>query len=257
MWSGFYKKPVAERHQLLQLTHPHLFTQPHGLGNAVLCPTDQDRDNQIKVSNLTVENCIGVLPLPLALGLNFTIKDEAEQDFKDLPPIPMSIQEPSVVAACSSVAKWIRDMGAGGFHVRTYSKDGSPVMVKDCRIMKLVDGQMLVKFETPEKLSDATKRLETAKNMLLKQANHYCIKLRSKYGGGVVDIRWYQLNDTRLVLSFVVDVVEAMGANIVNTLLECMKPAVSNLTQGQIVMTINSNLCTHLISSVPFFRCLD
>jgi hydroxymethylglutaryl-CoA reductase len=53
-----------------------------------------------------IENCIGVMPLPLGLGLGFKINGKSYM-------IPMAIEEPSVIAACSAIAKIIGEKGSG------------------------------------------------------------------------------------------------------------------------------------------------
>lgn len=53
-----------------------------------------------------IENCIGILPLPLGLGLGFKINGRSYI-------IPMALEEPSVVAACSVMAKLIAEKGSG------------------------------------------------------------------------------------------------------------------------------------------------
>ena len=53
-----------------------------------------------------IENCIGVLPLPLGLGIGFKVNGKQYL-------VPMAIEEPSVIAACSSIAKIISEHGSG------------------------------------------------------------------------------------------------------------------------------------------------
>ena len=53
-----------------------------------------------------IENVIGTFSLPLGLGLNFLI------DGKDY-VVPMAVEEPSIVASASYIAKIVRE--AGGF----------------------------------------------------------------------------------------------------------------------------------------------
>ncbi len=53
-----------------------------------------------------IENCIGIISLPLGLGLNFKINGKSYS-------VPMAIEEPSVIAACSSIAKLISSSGTG------------------------------------------------------------------------------------------------------------------------------------------------
>ncbi len=53
-----------------------------------------------------IENCIGIMPLPLGLGIGFKINDKSYL-------VPMALEEPSVIAACSAIAKIIGDKGTG------------------------------------------------------------------------------------------------------------------------------------------------
>lgn len=53
-----------------------------------------------------VENCIGKVSLPLGLGLNFLINGKYFT-------VPMAVEEPSVIAAASSAAKFIAEKGNG------------------------------------------------------------------------------------------------------------------------------------------------
>jgi hydroxymethylglutaryl-CoA reductase len=53
-----------------------------------------------------IENCIGIMPIPLGLGLGFKVNGKSYI-------VPMAIEEPSVIAACSTIAKLIAEQGAG------------------------------------------------------------------------------------------------------------------------------------------------
>src|SRR5699024_1342284 len=95
---GFYKMTVDERRQLI--------AKMHNL-------TDDEKATLFQASSLTVdaadkmiENTIGTFSLPLGLGLNFLING---RDYT----VPMAIEEASVVASASYIAKVVRD--AGGF----------------------------------------------------------------------------------------------------------------------------------------------
>ena len=59
-----------------------------------------------EVANYMIENCIGVMPIPLGLGLGFVINGKQYQ-------VPMAIEEPSVIAACSAIAKLVGEKGSG------------------------------------------------------------------------------------------------------------------------------------------------
>ena len=95
IWSGFRKKNIIER----QLQIKKLYN------NADIDQLKKGRLNLLCADNL-VENCIGVISLPIGLGLNFIINGQKYA-------IPMSTEEPSVIAAASFGAKIIGE--SGGF----------------------------------------------------------------------------------------------------------------------------------------------
>src|SRR5690625_1578997 len=95
---GFYnmtvedrKKHIIEMFNLGEDTAAQLF-------NEVSLPEE--------TANNMIENVIGTLSLPLGLGLNFTINDK---DYV----VPMAVEEPSIIASASYIAKTVRE--AGGF----------------------------------------------------------------------------------------------------------------------------------------------
>ena len=59
------------------------------------------------LADYMIENCIGIMPLPLGLGIGFRINGK---NFN----VPMAVEEPSVIAACSVIAKLVSEH-AGGF----------------------------------------------------------------------------------------------------------------------------------------------
>lgn len=59
-----------------------------------------------EIADFMIENCIGILPLPLGLGLGFKVNGKNYI-------VPMALEEPSVIAACSSIAKLIGEKGSG------------------------------------------------------------------------------------------------------------------------------------------------
>ncbi|MEE8121733.1 MAG: hypothetical protein V3T55_09400, partial [Anaerolineales bacterium] len=73
-----------------------------------------------------VENVIGVFGLPLGIATNFLIND------RDI-LVPMAIEEPSVIAGASFMAKLARE--SGGFHAETTE----PLMIGQIQIMDVPD----------------------------------------------------------------------------------------------------------------------
>ena len=60
----------------------------------------------IELADNMIENFIGIMPLHLGLGSGFKINGK---NFL----LPMAIEEPSVIAAASSITKLIAERGSG------------------------------------------------------------------------------------------------------------------------------------------------
>lgn len=72
-------------------------------------------------------------------------------------------------------------------------------------------------------------------------------------GGGVTDLRWRRLAEDMIVVELLVDVREAMGANIINTISEVTAPFINELLgQGVVGIRILSNLCTERMTIATF-----
>ncbi len=167
-----------------------------------------------------IENVVSVMSLPMGIASNFLVNDK---DYF----VPMVTEEPSVVAAASFAAKLARE--AGGFYAVASSSEmtGQIVLVRSCEV-----GQ-------------ATSLLATHKVELLAYANQQDTVL-VLHGGGARDITVKQLLTHRgpmLVFHLSVDVKDAMGANIVNTMAEAIAPKLEQLCTGTALLKIVSNLC--------------
>ena len=167
-----------------------------------------------------IENVIGRFELPLGIATNFQINGK---DYL----IPMAVEEPSVVAAASYMAKLARS--SGGFEA--YSD--RPIMRAQIQIMGIQD------------LQSAKERILKHKSELINAANEKDSTLVS-LGGGCEDIEVHLFEDTpsgpMLILHLLVDVRDAMGANTVNTMAEYIAPKVEKISQGQVRLRILSNL---------------
>ncbi len=181
------------------------------------------------IAEQMTENCIGTFALPFSLAPNFLIDDTEYV-------IPMVTEEPSVVAACSYAGKLISR--SGGFKTEVHDRK--------------MTGHVTL-YDIPD-LSLALKNIQKNKEKLLSIANNSYPSI-IKRGGGAKDI------DTKIFfegkthfLSFylTVDVKEAMGANIINTMLEGVKPFLEEITGGQVLMAILSN---YAIQALVTSRC--
>jgi hydroxymethylglutaryl-CoA reductase len=167
-----------------------------------------------------IENVVGTHGLPLGIAPNFLIN---EREYL----IPMAIEEPSVVAAASYMAKIVR--AAGGF--ATCSDD--PVMIGQMQVLDVSD------------LRAARFYLICQKRQLLDVANKIDPVVVS-LGGGARDLEVRVLPDSptgpMLIVHLLYDTRDAMGANTVNTATEALAPRVEELTGGRVHLRILSNL---------------
>jgi len=186
-----------------------------------------------------VENSIGTINLPLGIGLNFIVNGREVL-------IPMAIEEPSVVAGASFMAKLARSRG--GFTVIT----SAPEMI----------GQMQV-LEVKELMTACMELLEH-KDELLEEVDGIDPILQ-KLGGGPRDLEVRIIEESPigpfLVVHLIYDVRDAMGANAVNTACEKLTPHIEQITGGRVHLRILSNLadrrlvktnCTILLKELAF-----
>lgn len=139
--------------------------------------------------------------------------------------VPMCIEEPSVIAACSSSAKFIAENGNG---FQTLSTRG--IMIGQMQVLDCVSTNC--KF-----------LIEKLKEEIIEKSNQLLTNMVQR-GGGVVDVKAKILEENMIIVEFFVNVCESMGANIVNSLLEGMSPYIQTITGGRIGIRILSNLCT-------------
>ncbi|HQY90550.1 hydroxymethylglutaryl-CoA reductase, degradative [Caldilinea sp.] len=207
--SGFYQKSVAERTAFLaqwaDLTHDQIAALHCGLS--------------ITQADKMIENVVGCYGLPLGIGANFVINDREVL-------VPMVVEEPSVVAAVSFAAKLARS--GGGF--RTGSTRS--IMIAQVQILDAPD------------IEQAGARILAAKPELLAAAN--TSPTIAAHGGGPVDIEVHFLPVTHtapmLIVHLLFDVLDAMGANAVNTAAEAIAPHLERLSGGRVLLRILSNL---------------
>ena len=174
----------------------------------------------INVADGMIENVIGRFELPLGVATNFKVNGK---DYL----IPMALEEPSVVAAASHMAKLARVNG--GFKAHS----DRPIMRAQIQVMGVQD------------LKSAKKRILKYKSELISSANEKDKTLVS-LGGGCEDLEVHLFDDTpsgpMLILHLLVDVRDAMGANTVNTMAEYIAPKVEKISQGRVRLRILSNL---------------
>ena len=207
--TGFSKASPAER--IEKLAQAGLLSE-EGLQTV--------RDNEtlpLSLANEMVENVLGTLALPFGLAPGFQVDGQEIQ-------VPMVTEEPSVIAAASYAAGLIKR--SGGFKTQVHKR-------------QMIGQVALYDVSHKEKASQA---ITEAKEELLQLANQAYPSI-VKRGGGARDL-WTEVKGDFLICYLSVDPKEAMGANMLNTMLEALVDPLEELSGGQGLMAILSNLAT-------------
>lgn len=208
----FYNMSLAERHRWLKETQH--------LDDETISTLSGETGLKVEQADHMIENVVGVFALPLGIAQNFIINGREVL-------VPMALEEPSVVASASFMAKLA--CASGGFVAETTA----PEMIAQIQVLNL------------ENLDAAKQKILDAKQDLLEKAGKVDPVL-SKYGGGPRDIQVRLMEDTPIgpfmVVHLIFDVRDAMGANAVNTAAETLAPQIEALTGGKVHLRILSNL---------------
>ena len=176
----------------------------------------------LSIADQLTENVLSTFDLPFSLAPYFLING---QDYV----LPMVTEEPSVVAAASYAAKLIQR--SGGFTTQVHQRQ----MIGEIALTDVRDVEM------------ASKRILEDKKTLLQLANEAYPSI-VKRGGGARDL-WVENKGDFLIVYLAVDPKEAMGANMLNTMLEALTEPIQKLSGGQVLMAILSNLATRSLVS--------
>ena len=176
----------------------------------------------LSIADQLTENVLSTFDLPFSLAPYFLING---RDYV----LPMVTEEPSVVAAASFAAKLIQH--SGGFTTQVYQRQ----MIGEIALTDVEDMEV------------ASKRILEDKKTLLQLANEAYPSI-VKRGGGARDL-WVENKGDFLIVYLAVDPKEAMGANMLNTMLEALTDRIQELSGGQALMAILSNLATRSLVS--------
>ena len=188
---------------------------------------NQQQQLDINSADKMIENVIGVMGMPIGLGLNFLINDKEYV-------IPMAVEEPSIVAALSAAAKISRS--GGGF--KTECTD--PILTGQIQVVAI------------KNLEQARNDLLSRKQEIIDLANSFHPRMVAR-GGGAIDfsIKTYPMESFEgemLVLNINVNTQDAMGANLVNGMCEGIAPLIESITEGEVFLRILSNLTDQSIA---------
>lgn len=207
-------------HQLTPGLRLEWLEQQVGIESAALNAYTEGGGLTLEQADHMIENVVGLYAFPVGVAQHFLINGREVQ-------VPMVIEEPSVVAGASFMAKLAR--AGGGFTASTTP----PEMIGQIQILNVRD------------LEQARKRLLDSKEDLLREAATYDPVLVN-HGGGPRDLEVRIISDSPigpfLVLHLIYDVRDAMGANAINTALERLAPCVEKIAGGKVHLRILSNL---------------
>ncbi|HAC0643808.1 TPA_asm: hydroxymethylglutaryl-CoA reductase, degradative [Listeria monocytogenes] len=208
----FYKKTVEERRAIL--------AEYAGLNEEEQAFLASTGALSFDKANHMIENTIGIYSLPLGLGMNMLLNNKRYV-------VPMAMEEPSVVAAQSAGAKLIAQNGgiAGSATKRK--------MIGQIELVSVSD------------IEAAKENVIANEEQLIAIANQAHPSLQKRGGGAVeIQVRTAQTahDEALFIVHLLVDTQEAMGANMVNTMVEALAPELEMLTNGIANMRILSNL---------------
>ena len=207
---GFYRLDVENRHQELQ--------RRFDLSDEDLGVLRGSRVDAIGIADKMVENCVGVLGLPVGLGLNFEVNGK---DYV----VPMAVEEPSVVAAASNTARIIRS--SGGFAANV----AESLMIAQVQVLGMDD------------VSRARAAIEGAEERILHTANRRHPNMVARGGGAkAIEVRRPEADPEMLIVHLLVDCRDAMGANLVNDMAEGVASLIEEISGGRVRLRILSNL---------------
>jgi hydroxymethylglutaryl-CoA reductase len=217
--SGFFKLSVEERRaKVAQLANLSQNDVDALANHGELSEDAADR---------MIENVIGTMSHPVGVATNFVIDGSAYL-------IPFCVEESSVVAAASNMAK--RCLIKGGFH----TSNDKPVMIGQIQVLGLEDTEA------------AGEAILTAKYELMAMCNSLPSTM-VKLGGGCKDIQVRHIDSMSgrmLIIHLLVDTRDAMGANAVNTMAERISDKVEEITGGRVHLRILSNLASNRLARV-------
>ena len=211
---GFYKKKPSERLEYVKNFANLSDEETAAIGGYGALGEE--------TANRMIENVVGTFPLPLGIAANFMVNKKEYM-------VPMAVEEPSVVAAATHMAKGTRNTGG----IKAESDD--PVMIGQIQLVNLDDP-----FAAKDKIN--AKRDE-----IINLANEQD-PILVKFGGGCKDIEVRVLDsDTgpMVITHLLVDCRDAMGANAVNTMAEAVAPRLETITGGRVYLRIISNLAIY------------
>ena len=207
---NFYQMPIKER--IEAVFERGLITE-----DDFQALKNQQQRLDIETADKMIENVIGVLGMPIGLGLNFSIN---KKDYV----IPLAVEEPSIVAALSSAAKIART--GGGFQATSTD----PILTGQIQVINI------------QNIEQARNNLLSRQDEILNLANSLHPRMVARGGGAIgFDIKTYPMKSfdgEMLIIDLHVNTMDAMGANLVNSMCESVASLIETITEGEVFLRI-------------------
>ena len=210
---GFYKLSPSERLDIIKNFANLSDDETKAIGSYGALSED--------TANRMIENVAGTFPMPLGFAVNFRVN-------KEYFVVPMALEEPSVVAAASNMAKGTLPDG-----ITAESMD--PIMIGQIQLVNLKDP-----FKAKEQIIEKEQEI-------IDLANEQD-PILVKFGGGCKGVKPRVIETERgpmVITHLLVDCRDAMGANAVNTMAEAVAPRLETITGGRVYLRIISNLAIY------------
>ncbi len=209
---GLHKLTVTERRALV--------SEATGLSGASLDDGLAGGGLDVETADKFVENVLGTYALPYGVALNVRVNGRDHV-------VPMVVEEPSVVAAASNAARMVR--AGGGFS----AESEPPLMIGQVQLVDVEDGDV------------AARAIVSHRAEILRIADAAVPGLVTR-GGGARGLEVRKLGtgaEQMLVVHLLVDCRDAMGANLVNSIVESVADRLAALARAKVGLRILSNLC--------------
>lgn len=208
--SGLYKQSIADRGRVV--------CDAAAVSDRVRSFLARGGGLDVETADKMSENVVATFGLPFAVATNFQVNG---RDFL----VPMSVEEPSVVAAASNAARMVR--ASGGF----FADADASIMTAQVQLDDVPD------------VSAAAERVRQERLAIFRAADGSIPKMVERgFGCRDMEVRVLSEEFGVMVVDLFVDVGDAMGANCVDTVAEAVAPVVQSLVGGSIGLRILSNL---------------
>ncbi|AYW48305.1 hydroxymethylglutaryl-CoA reductase, degradative [Tetragenococcus osmophilus] len=178
-----------------------------------------------KIASNLIENQISETAIPMGVVENIKVNQKEYL-------VPLATEEPSVIAACNNGAQLVKKRG--GFAATMAKKE--------------IRGQIV--FMNVQDKEEIIRQIKENQSLIMEEAKQAYPSI-VKRGGGLkdIEIRDFAEDSSFLSVDLIVDTQDAMGANMLNTMLEAVATLFRQWFSEEILFSILSNYATEAVVS--------